>query len=187
MNEEKIKKQRGRYGWKTATKDVAYIAVFVALTIAAQVVLSVVPGVEIITLLFSCFAFAFGSKRGMLAATAFSLMRQFVFSVLPAVLILYLVYFNLLSLCFGLLGKWKKKLVFLLPLVIVLACVCTVCFTLLDDIITPLYYGFTLKQAKAYFYYSLPVMAMQTICAGITVGLGFIPVSKAFKIIKNGL
>ena len=185
MNEMENKKQGGRYGWKNATKDLAYIAVFVALLIASQLVLAVLPGVEIVTLLFVCFSFVFGVKRAMISATAFSLMRQLVFSVFPTVLILYLVYFNLLAICFGLLGKWKKKLVFLLPFAVVLACICTVGFTLLDDVITPLYYAFNHTQAQAYFYYSLPIMGTQTLCAGITVGVGFLPITKAFQIIKN--
>ena len=33
MNEMENKKQGGRYGWKNATKDLAYIAVFAALTL----------------------------------------------------------------------------------------------------------------------------------------------------------
>ena len=185
MNEKNSKKQGGRYAWKLATKEVAYIAVFVALLIASQLVLAVLPGVEIVTLLFSCFAFCFGVKRGVISAVVFSLLRQFVFSFSPSVLILYLIYYPLFCLSFGLLGKWKKRLLFILPFAIGLSCVLTACFTLLDDMITPLYYGFSAKATWAYFYYSLPVMATQTACAGVTVAVGFIPISKAFQIIKN--
>ena len=58
------------------TRDCAYIAVFVALVIGAQLALSVVPGLELVTVLFVVFSFTFGVKRGMIAATAFSLLRQ---------------------------------------------------------------------------------------------------------------
>ena len=53
-------------------RDCAYIAVFVALTIAAQLCLSFVPGVEVVTVLFVTFSFAFGCRHGIVAATAFS-------------------------------------------------------------------------------------------------------------------
>ena len=80
-----------------SAKDCAYIAVFAALTIAAQLALSVLPGVEAVTVLFISFSFVFGIKRGVIAATAFTLLRQFVFGVFPVVLVLYLIYFNLLA------------------------------------------------------------------------------------------
>ena len=82
----------------------AITALFVAITIAAQLALSAVPGVELVTVLFVSFCFASGVKQGMLAATAFSLLRQIIFGVFLNVLVLYLVYYNLLALCFWLLG-----------------------------------------------------------------------------------
>ena len=53
-------------------KDCAYIAVFVALTIAAQLCLSFLPGVEVVTVLFVAFSFVFGCRKGIAAATAFA-------------------------------------------------------------------------------------------------------------------
>ena len=78
MDLEKDKQlKEGTDGKKTpptlrAAKECAYLAVFVALLIAAQFVFSFLPGVEIVTVLFVGYAFVFGVKRGMLAATAFS-------------------------------------------------------------------------------------------------------------------
>ena len=186
MKNKQRKNERGRYAW-TATKEVAYIAVFSALCIACQTVLSFIPGVEIVTLLFVSFAFSFGVRRSVISAIAFSLLRQLIFGFSPTVLILYLIYYPLLCLAVGLLGKWKKSLLFLLPFAVAIAILFTACFTLLDDLITPLYYGFTAKQTTAYFYYSLPVLVTQTACAGITVAVGFVPICKAFQIIKNRL
>ena len=45
---------------KITALDCAYIATFVALVIAVQLALSFVPGVELVTVLFVTFSFAFG-------------------------------------------------------------------------------------------------------------------------------
>ena len=59
-------------------KDCAYVAVFVALVMAVQLVFSSVPGVEVVTVLFVTFAFTFGVTKGVCAATTFSLLRTLV-------------------------------------------------------------------------------------------------------------
>ena len=169
----------------SAGKGCAYLAVFVALTIAAQLCLSAIPGVEVVTVLFVSFAFSFGVWQGVLAATAFSLLRQFIFGFLPNVLILYLVYYNLLAMLFGFLGRKMKNPLRKLWLLVLLACFCTVCFTLLDDIITPLWYSYTSKAARAYFYASFTIMIPQVICTAVTVGLLFLPLRKVFVLVKR--
>ena len=108
MNEKKTEKSIGKAALRTS-KEMAYIAVFVALLIAAQLVFSMIPGVEIVTLLFVSYAFTFGVCRGMVTATSFSLLRQFIFGFYPSVLALYLLYFNFLTLVFGLLGRAVKR------------------------------------------------------------------------------
>lgn len=165
---------------KTA-KECAYLAVFVALVIAAQLCLAVLPGVEVVTVLFVTFSFAFGWKMGMAAATAFTLVRQIVFGFFPVVLILYLVYYNALALTFGLLGKKAKATPKNLVWLTAIACLGTVCFTLLDNVLTPLWYGYTARAAKLYFYASLPFMIPQTICTAASVGILFLPLVKAFR------
>ena len=91
-------------------KECAYIAVFVALLIALQLALTAVPGVEAVTVLFVSYAYVFGWKRGMAAATAFSLLRQMVFGFYPVVLILYLLYYNGMAALFGTMGKRTASL-----------------------------------------------------------------------------
>ena len=162
-------------------KDCAYIAVFVALTIAAQLCLSFLPGVEVVTVLFVTFSFAFGCRRGIAAATVFSLLRQFIFGFVPTVLVLYLIYYNLLALLFGFLGWWNNISMKKLALLTALACVCTVCFTLLDNIITPLWYGYSGKAFRVYFYASLSVLLPQVICTAVSVGVLFVPLVKIFQ------
>lgn len=50
-----------------------------------------------------------------------------------------------------------------------LAAFFTVCFTLLDDVIAPLFYGMSAQVAFAYFGASFLAMLPQTICAAVSV------------------
>lgn len=165
-------------------KECAILAVFVALLLATQTVLSVIPGVELVTVLFVAFSFAYGSKKGMLAATAFSLIRQLVFGFFPKILILYLIYFNLLTFVFGMVGKRKKSKAKDLWLIVVIACLGTIFFTLFDNILTPIWYGYSAKATKLYFYASLPVVIPQVICTAVSVSVLFLPLTKAFEKIQ---
>ena len=166
---------------KNTAKECAFLAVFVAMVFAAQLALSFLPGVELVTLLFVCYAFVMGWKRGVFAATVFSLLRQMLFGFFPNVLALYLIYYNLLALSFGLLGKKIKNPVKNLPIIVGAACVGTICFTLIDDIITPLWGAYTVKATQAYFYASLTVVIPQVICTAVSVSCLFLPLWKVFK------
>ena len=163
------------------------MAVFVALVIAAQLVFAMIPGLEVVTVLFVSYAFAFGVCRGMLAATAFSLLRQLVFGFVPSVLALYLLYFNFLTLLFGLLGRIVKRPSLNLWWLVVIACVCTALFSMLDNLITPFWLGYGWEETKKYFVLSLPVMFPQIGCTGVTVGFLLLPLVKAFRLSKRGL
>lgn len=168
---------------KSTAKTCAFTAVFVAMAIAGQFVLSVIPGVEIVTVLFCAYSFSFGVKNGMLGGTVFSLVRQLLFGFFPSVLILYLLYYNFLSLVFGLLGKKLRCNGKTFVVILFAACVCTAIFTLLDCVITPLWFAYSLKAAKGYFIASLPVMGAQVICAALTVGALFLPLERIFRLI----
>ena len=170
---------------KTA-KDIALIGVFTALLIGGQFVLSGISGVEIVTVLLLSFSYYFGVVRGLLVANAFSILRCFIFGFFPNVIILYLVYYNLFVIVFGLLGKrFKKELNLKIHMIIVLAAVLmTAFFTGLDDIVSPLYYGFSLDATKAYAVASLTAVVAQVICTLVTV-LFLLPVLiRAFSIMK---
>ena len=173
MNDKKRQKNIG--------KDCAYIGVFVALTIAAQLCLSFLPGVELVTVLFVAFSFAFGCKRGMAAATVFSLLRQLVFGFYPTVLVLYLIYYNGLTLLCGGLGRRGKVGAKTLVWLTAVACVCTACFTLLDNILTPLWYGYSGRVLRIYFMASFSVMLPQMVCTAVSVGVLFVPLTKLFQ------
>lgn len=174
-----------RYSAARSAKECAYIAVFVALVIAVQLALAALPNVEAVSALFVCYAFVFGAKRGMAAATAFALLRQLVFGFFPTVLILYLVYYNILTAVFGRLGRGKPRAWKRLPLVVALACACTVFFTMLDNVVTPLWYGYSAKTAKAYFFASLPFLGTHVVSVGVSVAVLFVPLTQAFSYISK--
>ena len=156
-----------------AAKEIALIGIFTALLIGGQFVLSGISGVEVVTVLLLGFAFYFGIRRGLVVATAFTLLRCFIFGFFPTVIILYAIYYNLFVVVFGLIGIKFKRTVNLKNLVIlvVVASVMTALFTALDDVITPLYYGYSLNAMKAYALASLTAMVPQVICTIITVAL----------------
>lgn len=169
-----------------SAKEVARTAVFVAMVIGSQYALSAVPFVEVVSLLFICYAYVFGAARGGVAAVAFSLLRQLLFGFYPVVLILYLVYFSMLSVVFGCLPRWCRWTGWkLLALATGLAIVCTVCFTMLDNLLTPWYYSYTQKAAEMYFKASLPFMLGQVACVGLSVGGLFLPLTKALFFVKK--
>ncbi len=158
-----------------AAKDLALISVFTALLIGSQLAFSFISGVEIVTPLFLTYAFVFGVKRSVLVATAFSLLRCLIFGFFPSVALLYLIYYNVFAVVIGVIGntlghKTTRKTHFALIGVAVLL---TIFFTLLDDVITPLFYGFSKDAALSYAYASLTACIPQTICVAVTVFLLF--------------
>ena len=177
---DKKQKNTIKKGTVRSAKECAYLAVFVAVVIALQLAFSAVPGIEFVTVLFVSYAFVFGWKRGMAAATVFSLLRQLLFGFFPTVLILYLIYYNFLTLLFGLIGKWMKFTYKFLPLLVVIACVCTLLFTVLDGLITPIWYGYTARATRAYFVAALPFTLPQVVCTAVSVATLFIPLYKVF-------
>ena len=66
-----------------------------------------------------------------------------------------------------------------------LATFMTVLFTLLDDIITPLTMGYSAEAAAGYFYGGFIAMLPQTVCAAVSVFALFLPLKKAFEVIKR--
>lgn len=242
---------------RSASKKIAYIAVMTALLIGGQLALGFVAGIEVVTVLLLCFSCTFGVVCGMLTAVAFSLLRCFLWGFYPTVVILYLIYYPLFALCFGLLGKIKDctfdrahvalavtvNLILLALASLCICCVqfdlvkisrlykatlrvflwviaglclgldvcfnvfyvlvktkvlksgkllklffmtavasvCTVCFSLLDDVITPLFLGMDNSGALVYFYGSFLAMLPQTVCTIVTVSTLFYPLTAIMK------
>ena len=184
MQEERTKeKNRAKRRVARSAKELTVLSVFVALTIAAQLVFSTSPGVEVVTVLFVSFCYAFGVSRGMIVATAFSLLRCLLFGFFPNVVILYLIYYNLLALTFGLLGRTKfVKNGVRFVIFVGVACFSTVAFTAIDNLVTPLFYGYAAGAWKAYAVASLSFLLPQTVCSAITVSLLFYPLERAFAL-----
>lgn len=163
-------------------RDVTLIAVYTALLIGAQFALSFAAGVEVVSVLLACFCAAFGVKRGVITAVAFSLLRCIVFGAFPTVIILYLIYYPLYALVCAFCGKLKGWLRYGVTLAAV--AVMTVLFTLLDDVITPLFYGYVAEAWTGYFIASLPTMLVHTVCVVGTTALLFPPLVTLFEKLK---
>ncbi len=165
------------------TKFVVRVAMCVALLIAGQLALTSVNGIEIVTAMLLCFCYCYGVRHGIAIATTFSLLRCFVFGFQINVIVLYLIYYNLFAIFFGWLGARFTGKNTLLKTVIVVASavVFTALFTLLDDVITPIIYGFNENAAKVYFYQSLTAVIPQTVCAAVTVSICFYPLTKVIQ------
>lgn len=170
---------------KTA-KEISLMGVFIALLIGGQLALSAISGVEIVTALCVSFFFFFGVKRGVILATAFSLLRCFVFGFFVNVVILYLIYYNALAVVFGIIGKLLNKKANLKSILIVTitAIAFTALFTLLDNFISYIYLGLSKKAFEIYFKASLITMTSQIICVAVTVPLLFYPLIKIYKTVK---
>ena len=165
------------------TRFIVRVAMSVAILIGGQMALTGISGIEIVTVILLCLCFSYGIRHGVAIATTFSLLRCFFFGFQVNVIVLYLVYYNLFALFFGWLGKRFTGKTTLPKLCVIVACamVFTVLFTLLDDVITPLIFGFTKNAAMVYFAQSLTAMIPQTICTIATVSVLFTPLTKVIR------
>lgn len=77
--------------------------------------------------------------------------------------------------------SWAKTFASVISITAV-AAFCTICFTLLDDVLTPMYYGWEWGKSTflGYFYASFLALVPQTLCTIITVSSMFLPLTKAF-------
>ncbi len=168
-------------------RDLAIIGTFTALIIGGQFALSFLSGVEIVTVMFAAFAFSFGVYRSVICANAFALLRCFVFGFYPTVLIVYLIYYNVFAVTVGLIGKSCRHT--LTPktqvLLTLIALVLNACFTALDNLVTPLFYGFDEAATKSYVLYSLAALIPQLICTLVTVSALTYPLHKALMSVKK--
>ncbi len=171
---------------RTTAKNITLVGVYVALLIGGQLALSSLAGVEVVTVLLLCFAYRFGARKGVAVATAFSLVRCLIFGFYLPVIVVYLIYFNAFALFFAWLGKGGQAISMKkLPLVVFCAVLFTASFTLLDDIVTPLFYGFTWQASKAYFIASLYTLFPQMASTLITVTLFAKPLVKVLSFART--
>lgn len=122
-------------------------------------------------LMSACLYFAIaGVSVSALYQRKITIMLWVLFSLFAALTVLYIV--------LSLLGKGKRGE---LACITALACFCTVCFTLLDDLLTPLVYGYSFEAATAYFYAGFTAMLPQTICTALSVFLLYYPLEGVFE------
>jgi len=169
------------------TKFIVRVAICAAMLIGGQLALSGISGIEIITVMMLCLCFCYGIRVGVAVATVFSLLRCFVFGFQVNVIALYLIYYNLFAVFYGWLGtRFTGKISFLKRgLIVASAMAFTVFFTMLDNVITPLMYGFHANAAKVYFLQSLTAVIPQTVCVMVTVAVLFTPLTKVIRKIDS--
>lgn len=153
------------------TRDITTTAVFVAILIVSQVALSAINGIELITVLLASFVFCYGFRLGFSTVNSFILIRCAIYGFYPSVMLLYITYYNLFALVVGFIGsKSRHKLArksFAASLIAIIVLV--LMFTVLDDIITPLYYSLNWVMTKSYWMMSLTAVIPQEICAILTM------------------
>ena len=166
-----------------SAKKIILPGVFTALLIGGQLALNGISGIEVVTVLLLTFVYKYGIVQGLLVANSFSLLRCFIFGFMPNVILLYLIYYNIFVFVFGFIGKLfrheysiKKHII-----VVIVAVVMTVFFTITDNVLTPLMYGFTENAAKAYFVASFYTVIPQIICTFATTFFIFPVLLKVLK------
>jgi hypothetical protein len=170
-----------------SAKEIANIALMSALLLGGQFVLSQVGGIEVVTVLLLTYSYSFGAKRGMCVAVCFVALRNFIFGFYITVFILYIVYYPLFALFWGTVGRRIKNL----WAITLVATICTLLFTVLDNVITPLFNFFSPSVSwnfkATYFYWlaSVPFAIIQCACTIITVALLFKPLTKVFDTINK--
>lgn len=155
----------------------------VAMLIGGQLALNSISGIEIVTVMMLSFCYCYGIRHGIAIATVFSLLRCFIFGFQINVILLYLIYYNLFAVFFGWLGgRFAGKMSpFRTIAVVAAAMLFTLFFTLLDNVLTPLIYGFHREAAMAYFANSLYAVIPQLACTMVTVLVCFQPLTKVIK------
>lgn len=112
-----------------------------------------------------------GVPISLIFQTRVSIMLWILFGICISILISY-IFARLVS------RNEKAKEI---SIIVAMAVCCTVMFTLLDDVITPLIYGYSLDVAIGYFYASFLALLPQTISVYISVVILFYPLKKVMQ------
>ena len=170
-------------------RDIARLSMCVAMLIGGQLALSALSGVEIVSVLLLCFAFSYGWRDGVLVAVVFSVLRCLIFGFYINIVILYLIYYPAFAFLFGWLGAKLKGEITLkwLSVIVAISVAFTACFTLLDDVLTPVLFGLSPAAAKTYFLASLYSLVPHVICVGVTVSIFLLPLTRVIKRIEKSI
>ena len=112
-----------------------------------------------------------GVPVSILYQARLAVMLWILFGICMALLILYFVLFAVKR------GTWGREIASF----VALAAFCTVVFTLLDDVISPLIAGWGSDATLAYFYTSFLTMLPQTICVAASVFFLYLPLKRVFS------
>lgn len=164
-------------------KEIVLSALFVSVLLVSQLALSSLNGIELVTVILASIAFYFGFKIGLITVNVFIILRAFIFGFFPSVMVLYFVYYNLFVVLFNFVGYKANRDISIKAEVFTLitAVIMTIMFTVLDNIITPLWFSFNLETTRAYCLMSLTAVIPQVICTIITVFLIFPILIKLYK------
>ena len=121
-------------------------------------------------------------KISRLAVTMIKTLLWLVFALTSALFIAFNVLFVMQRR-----GRLKSKSTLVVAVVTATATLFTICFTLLDDVITPLIMGWGLfsETTVTYFYTSFLSLAPQTVCTIVSVSVLFLPLTSMFKKAHN--
>ncbi len=208
------KGKTGKDAFNGISKKTAVIAVYVALVVAAQAVLSFAAGVEVVSLLICVFCVVFGLRMGMVMTISFVILRGLIFPYTYLnILIDYALYFPIFALVTGLYGKLlnglygerqtlaesgqdlknpvfrtlNAKCAACFAVLTVICAALTCLFTLIDDAVWPLVFHASRGGAIAYFYNSLPTLVTHVVCVTVSMAFLFNPAYKALDVAKRGL
>lgn len=156
------------FGLLGKVKDQTFDNAKVGLTIAVNAILLAIYAAALSCALFDII------KISRLYSATVQVFLYIVAGLCGALLIAFNVFYALVKRKVFRSGKPLK--IFLFTAV---AAVCTVCFTLLDDIISPLIIGMDRLTALTYFYGSFLAMLPQTICTVATVSTLYFPLTFA--------
>ena len=178
--------RRRRRAFRRGAGYAAVVAVFTALLLAAQYALWFVKGVELVTVLLLVFSYRFGVRCGVLSAVAFSLLRCLLFGFFPNVVLLYLLYYPLFAACFGLLGNaLYRRTGVRVQMLLTCSPFCSQRSSRSSTMPSrPFCTAIRRKRRSPTSLASLPTMAVQTVCAAVTVLLLFRPLLFILKRVK---
>ena len=116
-----------------------------------------------------------GLPVSILYQARISVMLWILFGIFTALLALYFLLLILKR------GTWGREIASNTAI----AAFCCVLFTLLDDCLSPLFYGWSQAATLAYFYTGFLTMLPQTICAAVSVGILYFPLKRVFSATKR--
>lgn len=149
-----------------------FVAIVFGLLNKREVIFKSIVPFLLLCLAISCAYYAIsGISISILYQSKITIMLWILFGICIFILLSYIV------LCFVTINKSSSDVI----IVIALAVCCTVLFTMMDDIITPLIYGYSFDVAIGYFYTSFLALLPQTISVFISVAILFYPLKKVMQ------